>query len=86
MTKEVQNLLETREVKLRRLLDKTSSDKTPSTHEKGIHHTTNSAQNAKTREISSSRSSINAGKTNDIGKIVRLHFSRKCKSPLMVKM
>ena len=70
MPKVVQNLLETREVKLHRLLDQTSSDKTSSKHEKRIHHTTNSARNSKTREQSgSSRSGMNAGKTNEIGKI-----------------
>ena len=43
MPKAVQNLLETREVKLRRFLDQTSSNKTSSTYEKEINHTTNSA-------------------------------------------
>ena len=50
MTKAVQNILEAKKVKLHRLLDKTSPDETSSTHEKLIHHATNSAQNAKTRE------------------------------------
>ena len=50
MPKAVQNILEARKVKLRRLLDETSPDETSSTHEKIIHHTTNSARNAKRRE------------------------------------
>ena len=75
MPKAVQNLLDTREAKLRRLLDQTSSDKTSSKHEKGIHHTTNSARNVKKREQSnSSHSSMNAGKTNKIRKIGRMQL------------
>ena len=70
MPKVVQNLLETREVKLRRLLDQSSPNKTSSKHEKGIHHTTNSAENAETREQSGcSRSIVNTANTNEIGKI-----------------
>ena len=46
----IQNILEARKVELRRLQDKTSPKKASSTHEKGIHHTKNSAQNAKTSE------------------------------------
>ena len=70
MPKVIQNLLETREVKLRRLLDQTSSNKTSSKHEKGIHHTTNSAQNAKTSEqCGSSRSSMNAREESFAGSL-----------------
>ena len=50
MPEAVQNILEARKIKLRRLLDKKSPNETSSTHEKRIHHTTNSAQNAKTGE------------------------------------
>jgi hypothetical protein len=63
MPKAIQNILETRKVKLRRLLDQTSPNKASSKHEKGIHYTTNSARNAETGEnVSSSRSSMNAVK------------------------
>ena len=76
MPKAIQIFLETREVKLCRLLDQTSPNEASSKHEKGIHHTTNSAQNAKTREQSgSSRSSMNAGKTNKIGKIGHMQLN-----------
>ena len=75
MPKAVQNILEARKVKLHRLLDEASPDETSSTHEKRIHHTTNSAQNSKTREqCGSSHISMNAEKTNEIGKIRRFHF------------
>jgi hypothetical protein len=50
MPEAVQNILEARKTKLRRLLDETSPGETLSTHEKRIHHTTDSAQNDKTRE------------------------------------
>ena len=50
MPETVQNILATRKVKLHRLLDKTLPNKTSSTYKKRIHHTTNSARNAKTRE------------------------------------
>jgi hypothetical protein len=63
MPETVQNILATSKVKLRRLLDKTSSNKTSSTYEKRIHHTTNSARNATTREGNgSSQSSMNKKK------------------------
>ncbi len=42
MPETVQNILATRKIKVRRLLDETSPDKASSTYEKRIHHTTNS--------------------------------------------
>ena len=38
MPKAIQNLLDTRRVKLRRLLDQTSPNKASLKHEKGIHY------------------------------------------------
>ncbi len=89
----VQNILEAWKVKLRRLLDKTSSDKTSSTYERRIHHTTNSAQNAKTREWNgSSQSSMNKGNTNKIGNNwsiplqSKVSTSQKCTIPPLEKV